>query len=105
MVSFFPIDIITFALKSHKLHYAEVNIARFVLLFIIHFMYSPVNGCILSYFVEFLVAQISILKLTIHELTEDLLAAPSACAEVKEAAQAYPDATGTEKEAATWERN
>lgn len=38
---------------------------------------------------------------TIHELTEDLLAAPSACAEVKEAAQAYLDATGTEKEAAT----
>ena len=40
-----------------------------------------------------------------RELTEDLLAAPSACAEVNETAQAYPDATGTEKEAATWERN
>lgn len=38
---------------------------------------------------------------TIRELTEDLLAAPSACAEVKETAQAYLDAIGTEKEAAT----
>lgn len=35
---------------------------------------------------------------TIRELTEDLLAAPSACAEVKETAQAYLDAIGTEKE-------
>ena len=37
---------------------------------------------------------------TIRELTEDLLAAPSACAEVKEAAQAYLDAIGTDKETA-----
>lgn len=37
---------------------------------------------------------------TIHELTEDLLAAPSACAEVKEAAQNYLDSIGGENEAA-----
>ena len=37
---------------------------------------------------------------TIRELTEDLLAAPSACAEIKETAQAYLDAVGTDKEAA-----
>ena len=37
---------------------------------------------------------------TIRELTEDLLAAPSACAEVKESAQAYLNAVGTDKEAA-----
>lgn len=36
---------------------------------------------------------------TINELTNDLLAAPSACAEVKEAAQTYLDSVGTEKEA------
>lgn len=35
---------------------------------------------------------------TIRELTEDLLAAPSACAEVKESAQAYLNAVGTDKE-------
>lgn len=38
---------------------------------------------------------------TINELTNDLLAAPSACAEVKEAAQAYLDSVGTEKETAS----
>ena len=37
---------------------------------------------------------------TIRELTEDLLAAPSACAEVKETAQNYLDAIGGENEAA-----
>ena len=37
---------------------------------------------------------------TIRELTEDLLAAPSACAEVKETAQNYLDAIGSENEAA-----
>lgn len=37
---------------------------------------------------------------TIRELTEDLIAAPSACAEIKETAQAYLDAVGTDKEAA-----
>ena len=36
---------------------------------------------------------------TIKELTHDLLQAPSACKEVKEAAQNYLDAAGTEKEA------
>lgn len=36
---------------------------------------------------------------TIKELTKDLLQAPSACKEVKEAAQNYLDAAGTEKEA------
>ena len=36
---------------------------------------------------------------TIRELTEDLLAAPSACKEIKDAATAYLDAAGTEKEA------
>lgn len=36
---------------------------------------------------------------TISELTQDLLQAPSACKEVKEAAQNYLDAAGTEKEA------
>lgn len=36
---------------------------------------------------------------TIKELTPDLLQAPSACKEVKEAAQNYLDAAGTEKEA------
>ena len=36
---------------------------------------------------------------TIQELTADLLAAPSACKEIKEAAQNYLDAVGTEKEA------
>ena len=36
---------------------------------------------------------------TIKELTQDLLQAPSACKEVKEAAQNYLDAAGTEKEA------
>lgn len=36
---------------------------------------------------------------TIRELTLDLLQAPSACKEVKEAAQNYLDAAGTEKEA------
>lgn len=35
---------------------------------------------------------------TIRELTEDLLAAPSACKEVKDAAQNYLNAVGTEKE-------
>ena len=38
---------------------------------------------------------------TIRELTEDLLVAPSACAEVKETAQNYLDAIGSENEAAT----
>ena len=33
---------------------------------------------------------------TIRELTADLLAAPSACKEVKEAAQNYLDAAGKE---------
>ena len=37
---------------------------------------------------------------TIRELTADLLAAPSACKEVKEAAQNYLDAGGKEGEAA-----
>ena len=37
---------------------------------------------------------------TIRELTADLLAAPSACKEVKEAAQNYLDAAGKEGEAA-----
>ena len=36
---------------------------------------------------------------TIKELPQDLLQAPSACKEVKEAAQNYLDAAGTEKEA------
>ncbi|MFR5150548.1 MAG: hypothetical protein ACLTER_14240 [Ruminococcus sp.] len=36
---------------------------------------------------------------TIRELTGDLLAAPSACKEIKDAAQNYLDAVGTEKEA------
>ena len=36
---------------------------------------------------------------TIKELTQDLFQAPSACKEVKEAAQNYLDAAGTEKEA------
>ena len=36
---------------------------------------------------------------TIKELTQDLLQALSACKEVKEAAQNYLDAAGTEKEA------
>lgn len=36
---------------------------------------------------------------SIRELTEDLLAAPSACKEVKDAATAYLQAVGTEKEA------
>ena len=36
---------------------------------------------------------------TIRELTRDLLAAPSACKEIKDAAQNYLDAVGTEKEA------
>ena len=36
---------------------------------------------------------------TIKELIQDLLQAPSACKEVKEAAQNYLDAAGTEKEA------
>lgn len=36
---------------------------------------------------------------TIKELTQDLLQAPSACKEVKEAAQNYLNAAGTEKEA------
>ena len=36
---------------------------------------------------------------TIRELTEDLLAAPSACKEIKDAAQNYLDAVGTEKDA------
>ena len=36
---------------------------------------------------------------TIKELTQDLLQAPSACKKVKEAAQNYLDAAGTEKEA------
>ena len=36
---------------------------------------------------------------TIKELTQDLLQASSACKEVKEAAQNYLDAAGTEKEA------
>ena len=35
---------------------------------------------------------------TIRELTEDLLAAPSACKEIKDAAQNYLNAVGTEKE-------
>lgn len=35
---------------------------------------------------------------TIRELTEDLLAAPSACREIKDAAQNYLNAVGTEKE-------
>ena len=34
---------------------------------------------------------------TIRELTGDLLAAPSACKEIKDAAQNYLDAVGTEK--------
>lgn len=38
---------------------------------------------------------------TIRELTEDLIAAPSACAEVKATAQAYLDAVGTAREAET----
>ena len=37
---------------------------------------------------------------TIQELTKDLLAAPSACAEVKEAAQNYLDSIGKENEGA-----
>lgn len=41
-----------------------------------------------------------IISKTIRELTEDLLAAPSACAEVKETAQNYLDAIGSENEAA-----
>lgn len=36
---------------------------------------------------------------TIQELTNDLLAAPSACKEIKAAATAYLDSIGTEKEA------
>ena len=36
---------------------------------------------------------------TIQELTADLLAAPSACKEIKEAAQNYLDAVGPEGEA------
>ena len=36
---------------------------------------------------------------TIQELTADLLAAPSACKEVKEAAQNYLDSVGNENEA------
>ena len=36
---------------------------------------------------------------TIQELTADLLAAPSACKEIKEAAQNYLDAVGNEGEA------
>ena len=36
---------------------------------------------------------------TIQELTADLLAAPSACKEIKEAAQNYLDAVGKEGEA------
>lgn len=36
---------------------------------------------------------------TIQELTTDLLAAPSACKEIKEAAQNYLDAVGKEGEA------
>ena len=36
---------------------------------------------------------------TIQELTADLLAAPSACKEVKEAAQNYLDSVGKENEA------
>ena len=36
---------------------------------------------------------------TIQELTADLLAAPSACKEIKEAAQKYLDAVGKEGEA------
>ena len=36
---------------------------------------------------------------TIQELTADLLAAPSACKEIKEAAQTYLDAVGKEGEA------
>lgn len=35
---------------------------------------------------------------TIRELTEDLLVAPSACKEIKDAAQNYLNAVGTEKE-------
>lgn len=35
---------------------------------------------------------------TIRELTEDLLAATSACKEIKDAAQNYLNAVGTEKE-------
>ena len=35
---------------------------------------------------------------TIRELTEDLLAAPSACKAIKDAAQNYLNAVGTEKE-------
>lgn len=35
---------------------------------------------------------------TIKELTEKLMAAPSACKEIKAAAQNYLDAVGTEKE-------
>ena len=35
---------------------------------------------------------------TIRELTEDLLAAPSACKEIKDATQNYLNALGTEKE-------
>lgn len=35
---------------------------------------------------------------SIRELTEDLLAAPSACQEVKDAATAYLQTVGTEKE-------
>ena len=34
---------------------------------------------------------------TIRELTGDLLAAPSACKEIKDAAQNYLDAVGTKK--------
>ena len=41
------------------------------------------------------------MKKTIRELTEDLLAAPSACKEIKDAAQNYLDAVGTKKEADT----
>ena len=36
---------------------------------------------------------------TIQELTADLLAAPSACKEIKEAAQNYLDAVGKDTEA------
>lgn len=36
---------------------------------------------------------------TIQELTEELLAAPSACKEIKEAAQNYLDAVGKDNEA------
>ena len=39
------------------------------------------------------------MRKTIKELTADLLAAPSACKEIKEAAQNYLDAVGKEGEA------